>query len=104
MCRLSPKNERFLLIVIAILTLLSSLSVLAQAALSFSDPFLQYAKVNLTLGIYCIICFAALIVGGALGCVGTCCKCRAFHVVLFFCLLFSTLWLFGLSAFMVTVH
>lgn len=98
------KTQRWLLIVISILTILTSLNPLAQTFTALFDAFMNYAYLSVTLAVYCIIVFLVLLMGGVIGLIGTCSKRPCCIIALFFCLFFSTLWLFGLSALMVSVN
>lgn len=65
---------------------------------------MNYAYLSITLAVYCFIVFIVIVVGGVIGLIGTCSRRPCCIIAFFFCLFFSTLWLFGLSALMVSVN
>ncbi len=83
----------------AILTILAAVPLIPAALISNNDSFIEYTGLGLQMAVMSLVAFVLLIIGSVFGIIGVRRQNLKCVLVLFFCLLFSFFWLFGLSVY-----
>ncbi len=104
MCHVSRRFVNAWMLGISIVVLVMSITVLVTAITALTSPFMIYVGMNLYGGINMLVIFAFMIATGVLGICGIKRKRLVCVYIMFWFLLFSVLWCFGMAYNMAGVY
>ena len=94
---MSERSTRGWLCAVAIIMLVVSLTLLSTAISGVMNPFLKYNGMHFYVLITCLLAFLFLVAGGILGIMGVKRRRSVCLHIMFWFLLFSTLWTLGVA-------